>query len=94
MNQIPPVETDLETINFETAFARLEEILHRLNTGTIGLDESLALYEEADRLIRLCSGRLNEAERRIEVLVKNRQGDLVLGNDEKPLTQDFKTSSP
>jgi exodeoxyribonuclease VII small subunit len=78
---------DQETIplSFEAAFARLEEILERLNTGTITLDESLKLYEEADQLIAICNKRLNEAERKIETLVKNRNGELVIGNDEKPL---------
>jgi exodeoxyribonuclease VII small subunit len=77
-------------LSFEAAFARLEEILEQLNTGTISLDESLQLYEEADQLIAICNKRLNDAERKIEMLVKNRNGELTLGNDEKPLTHDYK----
>ena len=77
-------------ISFEAAFARLEEILERMNTGSISLDDSIKLYEEADKLIVTCNKRLNEAERKIEVLVKNRNGELVLGSDEKPVTQDFR----
>ncbi len=73
---------------FEAAFARLEAILEKMNSGTISLDESLKLYEEADALINICSKRLNDAERKIEVLIKNRSGDLALAND-KPTTQDF-----
>jgi exodeoxyribonuclease VII small subunit len=80
-------------LSFEAAFARLEEILEKLNTGTISLDDSLKLYEEADQLIVTCNKRLNDAERKIEILVKNRNGELVLGNDEKPLTQDYKVFS-
>jgi exodeoxyribonuclease VII small subunit len=76
-------------ISFETAFARLEEILERMNSGSISLDESLKLYEEADRLIITCNKRLNDAERRIEILIKNRNNELTLGNDQKPITQDF-----
>jgi exodeoxyribonuclease VII small subunit len=94
VNLTPHPDFDPATIAFETAFSRLEEILNRLNTGTISLDDSLKLYEEADQLIRVCSHRLNEAERRIEILVKNRQGELILGDNEKPLTQDYKISSP
>ena len=75
--------------SFEDAFARLETILERMNSGSITLDESLKLYEEADKLINTCSKRLNDAERKIEVLIKNRNGDLVLGTDQKPTTQDF-----
>ena len=78
---------------FESAFARLEEILERMNSGTISLDESLKLYEEADKLIVMCNKRLTDAERKIEMLIKNRNGDLSLGTDQKPLTQDFNTPS-
>ena len=82
-----------KAISFEAAFVRLEEILERLNTATISLDESLKLYEEADQLIAVCNKRLNEAERKIEILVKNRNGDLALGENDKPLVQDYKTTS-
>lgn len=71
--------------SFETAFKRLEEILEKMNSSTISLDESLKLYEEADGLIAICNKRLNDAERKIEILVKNRQGELTLGSDGKPV---------
>ena len=61
---------------FETAYARLEAILDRMNSGQPSLEDSLKLYEEADALIRCCSTRLTEAEKRIEILVKNREGHL------------------
>jgi exodeoxyribonuclease VII small subunit len=53
------------------------------------LEEALKLYEESDRLITLCSRKLNEAERKIEILIKNRSGELVMGSDQKPGTQNF-----
>lgn len=81
-------------LSFEAAFARLEEILEKLNTGTISLDDSLKLYEEADQLIATCNKRLNDAERKIEILVKNRNGELIFGNDDRPLIQDYKVVSP
>jgi exodeoxyribonuclease VII small subunit len=87
------LSTDLTTISFESAFSRLEEILERMNSGTISLDESLKLYEEADQLIVICHRRLNEAERKIEILVKNRNGELASGADDRPVTQDFKLAS-
>lgn len=80
------------SITFEIAFSRLEEILAKLSTGAVTLDQSLTLYEEADQLIRTCSSRLSEAERKIEILIKNRQGELILDSNEKPMTQDFKLS--
>ena len=80
-------------MSFESAFARLEEILEKMNTGSVSLDESLKLYEEADGLITMCNKRLTDAERKIEVLIKNRGGELMLGSDQKPMTQDFNASS-
>ena len=80
--------------NFENAFTRLETILERMNSGSVSLDESLKLFEEADKLIIFCNKRLNEAERKIETLIKNRNGELAMGADQRPLTQDFNLSSP
>lgn len=76
-------------LSFEAAFARLEEILEKMNSGSTSLDESLKLYEEADKLISTCQKKLTEAERRVETLVKNRNGDVALGADQKPIIQDF-----
>lgn len=87
MKEIPADQEQKIQMTFEASFARLEEILERLNSGNVSLDESLKLYEEADKLIITCSKRLNEAERKIEVLMKNRNGELTLGADEKPLMQ-------
>lgn len=83
---------DQETtpLSFEAAFVRLENILEQINAGTISLDDALKLYEEADQLIAICSKRLNDAERKVEILLKNRQGELILGNEERPVTQDYK----
>lgn len=75
--------------SFEESFARLEVILEKMNSGTLSLDESLKLFEEADKLILTCNKRLNDAEKRIEVLVKNRNGELVMNGDQRPMTQDF-----
>jgi exodeoxyribonuclease VII small subunit len=84
-----PLEPNSE-ISFEISFARLEEILEKMNSNTISLDESLKLYEEADSLINLCGKRLNDAERKIEILIKNRNtGELILGSDQKPSSEDF-----
>lgn len=77
-------------MSFEASFHRLEEILEKMNSSSVSLDDSLKLYEEADKLITICSKRLNDAERKIETLIKNRSsGELILGSDQKPSTQDF-----
>lgn len=75
--------------NFEEAFARLEAILERMNSSGITLDESLKLFEEADKLINSCNKSLNDAERKVETLIKNRTGDVTFGPDQQPMTQNF-----
>lgn len=92
MNEKSKEELTSKDIPFEAAFARLEEILEKMNSGTISLDESLKLYEEADALIATCNRRLTDAERKIEILIKNRNGELVVGQDQKPMVQDFGSS--
>lgn len=80
--------------SFETAFERLEQILEKMNAGKTPLDESLKLFEEADQLIRLCSQKLSFAEQKVETLIKNRSGELVLDDQQKPKTQPFTQSVP
>lgn len=70
--------------SFEEAMKRLEEILDKMNSGAVTLEESLTLYEEADRLLELSSKKLTEAEKRIEKLVKNRQGEIELDPNGSP----------
>jgi exodeoxyribonuclease VII small subunit len=54
---------------FEQALAELEQAVHDLEEGRIGLAESLARYEQGVRLLKLCHGMLESAERRIEILL-------------------------
>ena len=75
--------------SFEETYIRLEKILEKMNFGNPTLDESLTLYEEADRLITSCNTRLLEAEQKIEILIKNREGTLALNEQNKPATQNF-----
>jgi len=75
--------------NFEESLARLEEILELMNSGNVGLDDSLKLFEEADQLILSCNRRLNDAEKKIEKLIKNRNGELELNEEGQPKTEDF-----
>ena len=89
MSKPPPPTNEASQIPFEAAFERLELILEKMNESAIGLDDSLKLYEEADSLITICSQRLNEAERKVEVLMKNRNGELSIGPDQQPTTKEF-----
>ena len=61
---------------FEDALGRLEAIVSSLEEGDLSLEESLQLFEEGVRLTRLCSSRLDDAQRRIELLTRNAQGEL------------------
>lgn len=76
--------------SFEEALKRLEEIVQRLERGELPLEESLTCYEEGIRLSRFCHQKLEEAERKIETLVRDVRGDLVNGEDGRPKKVPFK----
>ena len=59
-----------ESPDFESSLAGLERIVRELERGDLPLEKSLQLFEEGVRLTRECQQRLNEAERRIEVLLR------------------------
>ena len=81
--------TQQDNIPFEQAFARLEEILEKMNAGALSLEDSLHLYEEADKLIQICNKKLLQAETKIEMLIKNREGEILLSDSSTPATQPF-----
>ena len=58
---------------FEEALGRLEDIVKKMETGDMTLEESLKAFEEGIKLVRLCSRRLDEAERRVEILLKQEE---------------------
>ena len=87
--KMPKKKSQQEPIKFEEAFTRLEDILERMNSGTVSLDNALQLYEEADGLIVSCQKQLNTAEQKIEMLIKNRQGELSANDDQQPLSEVF-----
>ena len=60
--------------DFEAAIAELEGIVKKLEEGDLPLEKSLELYERGVQLSRFCHARLEDAERRIEVL--NERGEL------------------
>jgi exodeoxyribonuclease VII small subunit len=61
---------------FEGSLKRLEEIVSQLEGNTLELEQSLAIFEEGVKLVRFCTGRLDEAERRIEILLTDKEGRL------------------
>jgi exodeoxyribonuclease VII small subunit len=78
-----------ETPTFEAALKQLEEIVQRLEKGELTLEESLALYEQGIRLSRFCHGKLEEAEGKIEMLLKDARGEPVLDAEGKPKAVPF-----
>ena len=62
---------------FEEAVERLEEIVEQLETGELPLDQALKIFEEGMRLIKFCSGKLEEAEKKVSLLVREAGGEPV-----------------
>ena len=64
----------MENITFETALAALEDIVKKLELGTLSLEESLKAYEEGIALVRVCTERLESAKQRVSVLSEGADG--------------------
>jgi len=64
---------------FEASLAELEDIVTKLESGDLPLEKSLELFEKGISLSRECRSRLANAERRIEVLMKDADGELTVG---------------
>lgn len=61
---------------FEGALKKLESIVEKLEKEDLGLDESLKAFEEGVKLSRFCSNKLDEAEKKVEILLRNEKGEL------------------
>jgi exodeoxyribonuclease VII small subunit len=74
---------------FEASLEALEQIVRELERGDLPLQKSLELFEQGIRLSRECQERLDQAERRIEVLLRDNQGRPVVTafKEEKELTK-------
>ncbi len=65
---MPDIVPDQPPQNFECSLALLQQIVHELEDGSLGLEASLARFEEGVRLLRSCHQILEQAEQRIEIL--------------------------
>lgn len=74
---------------FEEALDELEKVVERLESGELSLEDSLAAFEEGVKLVRYCNQKLAEVEKKIELLVKDKEGKLQL----RPL-EEFKEEEP
>uniref|UniRef100_A0A831TZE3 Exodeoxyribonuclease 7 small subunit n=1 Tax=Geobacter metallireducens TaxID=28232 RepID=A0A831TZE3_GEOME len=73
---------------FETALKKLEEVVNRLESGDLSLDDSLKAFEEGVKMAAFCAKKLDEAEKKVEILLKKKDGSFVkepfrLDNDER-----------
>jgi len=59
---------------FEAALKRLDEVLEALEHGNLNLEEAMQAFEEGVRLVRFCHQKLDEVERRVELLLKDDAG--------------------
>jgi exodeoxyribonuclease VII small subunit len=64
----------MATEKFETALKKLEDIVRRLEGGSLSLDDSLKAFEEGVKHAAFCAKKLDEAERKVEVLLKQKDG--------------------
>lgn len=69
---------------FEEAMSRLEEIVRKLESGELGLDEALEAYQRGIEAVRACRKILDGAQKRLEVLVKGADGSARLEPMEEP----------
>jgi len=63
---------------FETALEELEQVVEQLESGELSLEDSLSAFEKGVGLVRFCNQKLNEVEKKIEMLVKDKEGKLQL----------------
>ena len=64
----------MAAIKFEKALSRLETIVTELEAGELSLDESLRIFEEGVKLSKSCLKMLDDAERKVEILVQDKDG--------------------
>lgn len=63
-------------MRFEDALKRLEEIVNTLEKGELSLEKSLKIFEEGVKLSRVCNKMLDKAEKKVEMLMQNKNGEL------------------
>ncbi|HWJ02287.1 MAG TPA: exodeoxyribonuclease VII small subunit [Verrucomicrobiae bacterium] len=68
----------LEQQSFEESLKLLEKVVRALETGEVPLEKALDLFQTGIQLTKICSGKLDEAERKIQVLMEDQEGKLTL----------------
>ncbi len=81
---------ELKVKDFESALKSLEDIVVQLEAGELTLDRALELFEEGVKVSRFCSAKLEEAERKVEVLIKTASGEMK----EMPFAEEAEAKEP
>jgi exodeoxyribonuclease VII small subunit len=63
-------KSNIEKLDFETALAKLEEIVEKLGNGKVNLEEMVDLYEQGIALKEHCSKKLTDAKMKVDILIK------------------------
>ena len=82
-----PKKNETPPKNFEEAVAELEQILQHIETGELGLEQTLVEYERGNFLIQHCREVLNSAEKQIELISKGPDGTWVTKPFEQPAAE-------
>jgi exodeoxyribonuclease VII small subunit len=88
------MSTRTRSNDFEKSFQQLETIVKRLESEELPLDESLQLFEEGIRLSRFCHQRLEEVEKKIEVILADAKGQPRTEPFEADADEDDTTGEP
>lgn len=63
---------------FESALEELESVIEQLESGNLSLEDSLAAFEKGVALVKYCNQKLSEVEKKVELLIKDKEGRLQL----------------
>lgn len=69
---------DSQPLKFEAAIEDLEHVVEQLESGDLSLEDALAAFEKGIGLVRYCNQKLSEVEKRVEFLVRDKEGHLQL----------------
>lgn len=75
-------------IKFEDALGKLEKIVSDLENSELSLDDSIKKYEEGIKLARICSQKLEQAKKKVEVLIKNSDGKFEIAPFEEAVSEE------
>ena len=73
---------------FESALTELEQVVDRLESGELSLEEALEAFEKGVGLVKYCNQKLNEVEKKVEILIKDKEGKLQLQSFEEAAEED------